>query len=474
MKSEKLASNLSIFLVIIVFLIKISLSFFTQSFAFYTELSDSILDFLTVIITYIALKEGQKPADIEHMFGHYKINSMAGFIQSLLLMTMYGSIFFISIKNLIINPNYHPVNTLPAAISLSLILIIIFFVSKKIIEIGKTSKNQAIIAQGVNFRSDFYRNIAVIVGLVITNFGIYIIDLILASIFSLISIYMGWKILHHSFNELIDANIISENNIKKMQDLTLKIPGVEKIETFAIKTAGNNLDANIYLELGKEVSMVHTNLISERVRGIIKDSCSDYKCNILVQFSKSNLRNPSDIFEVIRSAFKQKKKQYRLHNLQIDQFQDKIVIKFHTMIDLNLSLQEAHNKISEFESEMKTILTQNQIIRESGLQIDIISHIEPFSQRDTIHSHIFPTTHREDLEGYVLQCFEQFSEKIELKSLQILEDKENFSLIFRIQLPGKISVAQAHHIAEKLEFDMHSKFKDLLHCLIHVEPIEIP
>ncbi|MHA1584558.1 MAG: cation diffusion facilitator family transporter [Promethearchaeota archaeon] len=470
-KSEKIVSRLSIILVLIVFACKISVSFFTQSFAFYTELSDSILDFLTVFITYVALKEGQKPADNEHMFGHYKINSVAGFIQSLLLIAMYGTIFYVALKTLIIVPNYRPTNTLPAAISLSVILVIVFFVSRKIVKIGKSTKNQAIIAQGANFRSDFYRNIAVIVGLIITTFGIYIIDLILAMFFSLLSIYQGWGILHESFDELIDANRLSEDEIKNMRDKTRKIPGVDKINTFAIKTAGNILDANIYLELEKEVSMVQTNLISDRVRNIIKNSCTNYKCNILVQLSKKNLQTPINIFQLIRLTFKQKKKQYRLHNLQIDQFQDKILIQFHAMVDSNLSLQEAHNIITKFESEMKENLLQNQLIRDSGLQIEIISHIEPSYRKDIIHSYNLPRTNREDLKIFVLQCFKQFSMEIELKTLQILEDKEYFSITFTIQIPGNVLVENAHHIAEKLEFDMHSHFENLSHCLIHVEPI---
>ncbi|MHA1618635.1 MAG: cation transporter, partial [Promethearchaeota archaeon] len=81
---EEKVTWLSIFLVVLVFAIKLVVSFFTKSLSFLVELSDSILDLIAVSITFIALKESQKEPDFEHLYGHHKINSFAAFLQGLL------------------------------------------------------------------------------------------------------------------------------------------------------------------------------------------------------------------------------------------------------------------------------------------------------------------------------------------------------------------------------------------------------
>ena len=106
MEDEKLVTRLSLFLVVFNLIIKITIEFFTNSLSFFAELSDSILDFVVVFITYIALRESKKPADNEHMFGHYKVNSMAGFIQGLIIIGLYVSILYQAISILIKNQKY--------------------------------------------------------------------------------------------------------------------------------------------------------------------------------------------------------------------------------------------------------------------------------------------------------------------------------------------------------------------------------
>ena len=204
-------------MVILVLLIKISISFITDSLSFFAELSDSIIDFIAVFITFIALKESRRDADFNHMFGHYKINSFAGLLQGLLIIGLYLLVIIKSIEKLVSNSIETPRNNLWVALSLVLTLGLVFGVSWKILQIGKKYKNALIIAQGTNFRGDFYRNITVIIGLIIMNFGLPIIDVILAILFSLKSIFEGFKIVKQCFLELTDANIISQEKIEKVK-----------------------------------------------------------------------------------------------------------------------------------------------------------------------------------------------------------------------------------------------------------------
>ena len=98
---EEVVTKYSLVLVFTVFAIKIITVFFTTSLSYLVEVSDASFDILMVLITLMALKASRKPADGDHLYGHYKINSMAGLLQSFLIIGLYAWLFYTSIQRLI-------------------------------------------------------------------------------------------------------------------------------------------------------------------------------------------------------------------------------------------------------------------------------------------------------------------------------------------------------------------------------------
>jgi cation diffusion facilitator family transporter len=242
-RDQRLVSKITVFHVFIVFGIKAFTALFTKSLSFLTELSDSVLDFTAMAITLLALKESRKPADFKHLFGHYKVNSAAGLFQSLLIIGMYCYIFYTSVTTLLFDfQGYSTVNGLVGAGSLLAVLVIVFVDSTIIVRAGKKSNNPVIIAQGLNFKGDLYRNISFIIGLVVSSFGIFFLDPILAAIFSVLSIVKGIKVMKQSFDELIDSNVLTQDIIEEVENGIKKITGVDKLDDLLIKTAGNKMD----------------------------------------------------------------------------------------------------------------------------------------------------------------------------------------------------------------------------------------
>ena len=468
--NEQIVSRLSIALVLIVLTVKIVVALFTTSISFYAELSDSFMDLIAVLITYLALKEGKKPADNRHMFGHYKINSVAGFVQSILIIQLYCFILYQAIQTIINIDTYEPENSLLAAFSLIVVLIMVFFVSRKVVAIGKKSKNQAVIAQGLNFRGDFYRNISVIVGLVLSNFGLQILDPIVAGIFSIISIVNGIRVLRQSFNELTDANTVGDDEIDKIENLIKQIEGVSHIDSLALKTAGKYLDASISIRLHEKISVLHGNTISNQIRKVINSTCPTYKKNILIQFNIANPDKSIAYFDEIREIVVQDEEKYDIHNIIIDRFKDTLLIQFHIKIAFDTSLERAHTIATKVEKQIQHRLENYS----KDIKIQVISHIEPAERREMMHSHPLEQTERKDLNTFIstlVEMDDQIQSFHDLKIIEMDDRIQSFSLIISIILDSSLSVGEAHAIAEKLEYDLHFAFHNLNHCLIHTESI---
>ncbi len=472
-KEQKLVNGLSISLVILVLLIKISISFITDSLSFFAELSDSIIDFIAVFITFIALKESRKEADFSHMFGHYKINSFAGLLQCFLIIGLYVLVIVKSIEKLLSNSLETPTNNLWVALSLVLTLGLVFGVSKKILQIGKKYKNALIIAQGTNFRADFYRNITVIIGLLVMNFGLPIIDVILAITFSLKSIYDGFKIIKQCFLELTDANVISEDKIEKVKEEITIIRGIKNLDSIKIRTTGNLLDTLVTVTLNIQDSMFSANLVRQNIINIINSNFPDFNCNTIIEIQSEKIVDEKKNIEYLLEAVKlvgeecSKDNISNMHNITIDHFSDKMLIQFHVDMDPEMSLEKAHVYVSKLENLIEEKV--DEIFGEKKYS-EVISHIEPRDPSRIIHTHAISQTPPKDIIQKVQDMADSIEKIEQINDVKIQQEPEGIYLTILIQISGETRIIEVHRLTEQASNILFSSIENLKRCHIHAEP----
>ncbi len=461
--------------VVLIFAIKLIVSFFSQSLSFFAELTDSILDFVALLITYIGLKESRKIADYRHMFGHYKINSAAGFGQALLIIGMYAYIFFSATETLIMviyfGAAYQLQNALLQAIVLIVILGIVFFDSSYIIKIGKRQNNGLIIAQGQNFRGDLYRNISIVVGLIIMTFGFSILDLILAMVFSIRSVIVGGKLMRKSLSELIDSNVVQQDALEEVENKIKKLPDVKRLDLFAIRTQGNNLDCHVTIRVDTSISIFGGNLISDEIRKIIQTRFEpNFKCNIIIQFNPEKLLKPIDldyIFEFIRDICSKEQRISNVHKVSIDEYHDHILVQYHFNLDATMRLSEGHKIASELEHIIYAQL-QNQIKNDKKIQV--ISHLEPAMPETKIHSHSVQRPVSESLKNQIISIINKIPNVKGIKDLQAQEESEGIYIVITIYMDPNKTIEESHEITVQIESIILQEIPKLTRILIHVEP----
>ncbi|MHA1611718.1 MAG: cation diffusion facilitator family transporter [Promethearchaeota archaeon] len=469
---EEKVTWLSIFLVVLVFAIKLVVSFFTKSLSFLVELSDSILDLIAVSITFIALKESQKEPDFEHLYGHHKINSFAAFLQGLLILGMYGSLLYSAISNWIKDTQIVPEKTLLGMTALLLVIVFVFFISRKIIKVGKQTKNQLIIAQGVNFQGDFYRNITVIVSLLVSFFGIPYVDSIIAIIFSLKSLYEGFKVISQSYKELIDTNPISKAQIDKLQEKLLNLPAIQNIQDVKIRTAGNQLDLSMCVQVSTEQTAIGVDNMSSRMRAIIDNEFPEYECNtIFCTSSPDKILAAEDsklILESIRNLITHFPTISNIHNISIDQFQNEFLIQLHVDVVGSMTLQAGHKVISQYEEK---IIKRCHLIIDPTMKIEIVSHIEPNHEKERVHDHTILTEAPEELQNSISQIILEIPHIQKIRRLRVLSEADGLYLSGTLAIDGAFSISKVHSITEMVEHALFASFENLENCTLHCEPL---
>ncbi|MHA1729583.1 MAG: cation diffusion facilitator family transporter [Promethearchaeota archaeon] len=474
---------LSVILVLSVFIIKLVQVFFTNSLSFFAELTDGIMDFLIVGITFLALRMSRKPADHDHMFGHYKVNSFAAIIQSLITVVVYIYIIYLSGQTLANIAQYQIINSAWAAFSLFLIAVINFSITRFIKKVAEKTNNASIKAQTVNFKGDFFRNIAIIVGLIFAVFGIYILDPILAIIFSIKAIFESVTVFRQGFNELMDYNAINPGEIRDLEEKIGNTNGVAHLDNFAIRTAGFLLEANVQITLDDKISLDSAYEINTLIKENIRDKFSEYRCNSIIQVnsSSSDLRATSSLSSSLSSTFygllekvikmgSNIEKIDEIHRLSLDIMNDNVVLQFHILMDPKMNLNDAHNIASEIEQEIKVEITKRLENIESQPNIRIISHIEP----SEIAKQVYFTNNIENTFPFYRKLIEhQIRSMPEINDFHkiVIFEEDGIYISLHIKINGELSVRNAHRISQKLEFYLKSKIPNLKRCVIHSEPI---
>jgi cation diffusion facilitator family transporter len=215
---QRLVAGISILL----FLIKVVAAYLTNSVAILTDALESIVNVVAGLIGLYSLYISNKPKDMDHPYGHGKVEFISAAVEGTLISVAGGFIIYEAILRL---QEVRPVQQLDYGILLvSLTAIINFVAGSWCIRVGKRSNSLALIASGKHLRSDTYTTAGIVAGLVLLYFtGIAWIDSIVAICFAIVIIVTGYKIIRSSVagimdesdEELLDALVTTLNDNRK-------------------------------------------------------------------------------------------------------------------------------------------------------------------------------------------------------------------------------------------------------------------
>src|SRR5579864_7271336 len=138
---------------ILVFL-KVFLAISTGSLGILSEAQHSILDLVAAIITFLAVRVADKPADAEHLYGHGKVESFSAFVETGLLLLTALYIIWEAFQRLI-GATAHAIRpSLTAIVILILAMGIDFVRARALGRVAKKYPSEALEADALHFSTD--------------------------------------------------------------------------------------------------------------------------------------------------------------------------------------------------------------------------------------------------------------------------------------------------------------------------------
>jgi cation diffusion facilitator family transporter len=192
-----------VILSVVLFTIKIIAWYMTQSVAILTDALESIVNIIASLIGLYSLYVSAKPRDMDHPYGHGKVEFISAAIEGTLISMAGILIVYEAIQNL---RHPHTIQQLDKGIYLVAGTALLNYVAGTYCEkIGKKGNSLALIASGKHLKSDTYTTFGIIAGLILIYFtSIPWMDSAVAILFAGIILYTGYKIVRSSIAGIMD------------------------------------------------------------------------------------------------------------------------------------------------------------------------------------------------------------------------------------------------------------------------------
>ena len=261
-ESTKKASFLGIVFNLFLFIIKIIASTITSSQAMLADAMNSLGDILSSLMTLIGNKIASKPKDEDHNLGHGKAEYIYSMLISIVLIVVALSLCKDSLTSIWMGNNYHYSDIL---IIVCIITIIIKF--SLYLYTNKLSKELNSLLLKANSKDHLYDAVITTINLlsiILTIFGVSMIDGITGVIISIWILITGCKIFKESYDVLMDKTI-DDKTKEKVLEVVKKYQEVKKVNHFNATPVGYQYQISFTIFVDGNISTYASHDIANRI-----------------------------------------------------------------------------------------------------------------------------------------------------------------------------------------------------------------
>jgi ferrous-iron efflux pump FieF len=267
---KKFAAFLATGISLILIAVKAVAWHLSDSVSLLSSLIDSLVDSFASFLNLIAIYHAAKPADLDHRFGHGKIEALSALGQSLFILGSSVFIFKEAVERFIHPQPLENSGFVIGATIISIILTaILVFIQKRVIQ--KTN-SLAIQADHAHYKTDLFINggiLAVIIGDQYLHIGF--LDPFFGAIVGCYIAYASYKILKQSLAILMDREL-SETERQKIGHIIRSHPKVHGYHLLRTRSSGTGEFIQCHLELSGSMSLTEAHIISHEVEQKIREA----------------------------------------------------------------------------------------------------------------------------------------------------------------------------------------------------------
>lgn len=254
----------------------------TGSVALYSDAIESIINVVTAIATFFAIRISLRPADADHPYGHSKAEYFSAVFEGVLILVASLAILR-EAYGAILNPHALQAPALGLAVSTAATMLNGAW-SWLLITTGRKRRSPALIADGKHLLTDVYTSGGVIVGvLLVALTGWQILDPILAGLVALNILWSGWSLIKESVGGLMDSALPAEELAAVQATVDANMAGALEAHDLRSRHAGRMTFIDFHLVVDGTMSVEDSHAICDRIEAALKADHPDSIITIHVE-----------------------------------------------------------------------------------------------------------------------------------------------------------------------------------------------
>lgn len=455
--AKKQAATISVLAASMMVALKLWTGLQTGSIGVLSEAVHSGLDLVASILILASVSVSDRPADDTHAYGHGKVENLAAFTETLLMIASVLWILTEAAQRILGHAVLLKLSIWPFAVLL-LSMAVDLMRSRALGRVARQTHSQALEADALHFSMDIWSSLAVIGGLLAgfaaqywrlawLRFG----DPLAALVVSMIIFKVCWKLARQTVDVLTDAAPIETR--RRVAESVRRLPNVLGIERVRLRLSGNHYFADLTVGMPRNLSFQSIERIKEQVSSAVHRILPD--ADVVVNVVPRAQRSES-IFDRVRAVAA--RHNLSVHDLSVQHYDAKLHLEQHLEVPESLSLREAHALVTAIETETRAEVPE----------IDtILTHIE--SERSSIE---LEARRSEDaaLERKLRGIAREFPDILDVHDVVVSNARERMQVSCHCTLPDDRSMAEVHALITALEDRVKSEMPQVARVFIHPEP----
>ena len=423
------------------------------SLALMSEAGHAAVDTGATILTWLAVRASNKPADDEHHYGHGKYESLAALVETGLLFALTAFVVIEATHRLMSNA----VAVEPKAIAFVVLVasIVIDAVRwRSLNRIAKETRSDALAADALHFSSDLVASVLVLIGITLTYFGYPQADAFAAFGVAAFVAIAGYRLGRRTVDALLDT--APEGVAERLRAAVEAVPGVVRVDFLRLRPAGAHVIGEIGIGVARTLPMERVARISEIATEAIKREAPE--ADLVLTTTPLALDDESALERVLLVAARQR---LAIHHVTVQEIDGRRSISLDLEIDGRMTLGVAHDVATRLEAAVRD---------ELGDDVEVETHIEPLETRELAGHDASP-----DLSGRIAAELAAHAASgglvADVHNVRVRSTDAGLVVNYHCRVDPALTVTLVHDAVDDVDRRLKSARDDVCRVVGHAEPV---
>lgn len=226
--------------------------------------ADSLADIFMSGVNLLSVRKAMDPADLNHPYGHGKVEPLAAVFQGSVILAMGGWILWEGIQRLI--EKRVPESAGPGIVVMGVSLAASWYIARRIRRTGEETGSIALVADSVHFATDVYTNAGILASLLVYRMtGWTWLDPGVALLVGIYILAVAAQLLHSAIHDLMDRGLPEETVEQVRRIIDAHRPMVVDFHDLRTRRSGSEKHVDFHVVVCREYKLEDAHRVADHL-----------------------------------------------------------------------------------------------------------------------------------------------------------------------------------------------------------------